>query len=189
MSTDLVAYCGNGNLKKVKKIVNQKGAGVLTYDKNMPLRIACSSNQIEIVKYILSFNFIDVTKPYNNAIIRACQFTDNVELIKLLVERGANPYAEQNVCMTNAVLHNNINVVKYLLTIINPAFLYIDLLAHVVRVQNMEMHHLLLNDNRILKEVFKTQYKHISMTTKYALMLKFNLKTEEELKKMFNFIS
>jgi len=188
MATNLVAYCSNGNLRKVKKIVETKGRQILLYDKNLPLRIACSSNQLEIVKYILSLGFIDVTKPYNDAIIRACQNTDNVELVKLLIEHGADPNVEKGTCIISAINYNNINIVKYLLTIVNIDDIYIKLLSHIVSTQNMEMHQLLLNDSRILENVLKTPYKNISLATRYALMLKFNLKTEKDLKRALNIL-
>lgn len=76
----------------LKRFINRKNANESTNWGVTPLMIAARRNDVELVKHVLSFS-IDTNaldKDKNTALIIACKSRSCLEVVRLLVENGAN---------------------------------------------------------------------------------------------------
>jgi hypothetical protein len=77
-------------------------------------------NRLKIIKLLISSG-ANPSAQNNHAIIylpgRKEYADSNITIVKLLVEHGADPFAADNALFNNACINNNLELVKYLITI------------------------------------------------------------------------
>lgn len=95
-------------------ILDYNGCGSRYMEK--PFSLACSNKHIEIVQFLIEYdiNKIDLT----DALVNTC-ISGNVDIIKILVDYGADIYICDERPLCEACASDNIDVVKYLLEIYN----------------------------------------------------------------------
>lgn len=95
------SFQGSWDLQRVKTELQQKPEILFERDNNgrTPLLIACFAKNWDVASYLVE-NGADVTvqdKFGANALIFSCMM-GQIEFSKLLVSRGADPYAKNSVC-------------------------------------------------------------------------------------------
>jgi len=106
--------------KRIKKITNENNVIEKTFkEKFYPLHIAVSSNNIEIVKYLL--NYKKVVDNINTAVneytplFLAC-FNGNLEIVKCLIDKKASldKYNDSFSPLIAACNQNHYEILEYL---------------------------------------------------------------------------
>ena len=113
-----IACLGSNNVELVKHLVEEVKCDVNAKGQNgyTPLHCACEKNQIEIVRYLTSLSSCHIeieNNDGNRPLHIACLFSNNIELVKHLVE-----IAQCKICDINPVCipGNNMALFQYLST-------------------------------------------------------------------------
>jgi ankyrin repeat protein len=112
----LVIACKRGIFNIVKELVD---LGInIHYLNEKSFRYACKYNHLDIVNYLLKYN-PDVTIENNYAIKHTCICEKNdeniaLEIIKILINKGANIHTNNNKCFRNACIYERFNIAKFL---------------------------------------------------------------------------
>jgi ankyrin repeat protein len=101
----------DGNLGGVKYFV-KKGADVHSTDYNY-LPLASSYGRLEVVRYLVEDQGVDVNIDSSEALRWACQ-SGHIEVVQYLVEAGANIHADQDISLLRAIQEGHLEIVKYL---------------------------------------------------------------------------
>jgi hypothetical protein len=84
-------------------------------DKGTAFDIIVEENKVEMMDFVLKNNlFMLDPKEIDNALIRSAQI-DELDMVKCLVENGANIHAKNEYVLKESVSNANYKVVKYLL--------------------------------------------------------------------------
>jgi ankyrin repeat protein len=106
------AACGQGKLDMVKHLV--KKGGMYDWNWTIPLRCAIQNNKIEIVKYLVEQERIDITfEIWNTLKIIVCR--GYLDLLKYLVSLGIDIKLKNNQAIKDACENGKIEIVKYLI--------------------------------------------------------------------------
>ena len=143
-----IACLSTGNVELVRYLVDEAGCGINAKGNNdsTPLHLACSKNQLEIVKFLTSkpeSNYEAVDKNGDRPLHIACLPTDNVDLVRYLVEEAGCDINSKTVNrkfpLQIALDMKNFNLVKYLTA--RPECHTVDLICNDNRLQRLVDHH------------------------------------------------
>lgn len=110
-NSKVLAFAVNNNDTKIIKFLIENGISL--NNGTHLLRTACQTNNLEIVKLLLSMGV--ETNPKENPPILQCR---SIEIIKLLIEHGADPHVESDKLLFYCCFcDNTLHVVEYLLSI------------------------------------------------------------------------
>ena len=136
--TELFKFVKNGNLTRIKELVKE-GAdiNIQNDDKMNFLHFSCRYGHLHIVKYLieknknkleyyiskflkifnLSFNYFDyinIKDDFGRTPLHLAVFKSNLEIVKYLVDNGADIYSGNNSPLMNAVGNGRLEIIKYL---------------------------------------------------------------------------
>lgn len=120
----LVQAAQIGDLATLTKYISDKAEVEWKYKKDPPLHVAAVNGQLLFAKMLLDAGVNPELKDYRGyrVLTKAVQ-TEHVEIVKLLVEYGANIYEVDEVdelpynILQTAASNGNLNVVQYLLSL------------------------------------------------------------------------
>ena len=111
----LVRACENGNLNKVKDLLNQ-GANIHYYDDD-PLHIASEYGHLDIVKYLIEQG-ADIHASDDYALCLASNY-GHLYIVEYLISKGVDIRASNNHALRCASKYSRLDVVKYLIPYYN----------------------------------------------------------------------
>jgi len=111
MCNDLFEACRNGDLERVKRLV-ESGFDPKAND-NLPIQWASAKGHLEVVKYLVGLGCDP--KTHNNWAIQSASENGHLEVVKYLVSLGCDPQADDNRTIKWASYYGHLEVVKYLL--------------------------------------------------------------------------
>lgn len=120
LRTPLLCACYEGSLNCVKELLsNQKVKLDMKNKKHLALVDAAAGGHLDIVKYLLMSNKIDIHRETSENIsaLQAAVINDHLNIVKFLVGLGAANYFEKDKIghiMFHACKTNNINMILYL---------------------------------------------------------------------------
>lgn len=156
----------NGKLEILKYLI-ENGANIkIKNDKGENLLIIAAENsKFDIIKFLLEIKF-PIDEPDNNGFNALCNSVDSLEIVKLLIDGGANinyNYNDKITPLNMAIIQNQIETVKYLLEngakIINKKFIIsrmfeinIDKYKNIIKllVNYMDFNFIIFNNITIL---------------------------------------
>ena len=107
MIKELLDYCKEGNLEKIKELVD-KGA-----DKQEALDCSAENGYLEVVKYLVSLG-ADIHEENEYALYLSAQY-GHLEVVKYLVSLGADIHADNEYALRWSAGNGHLEVVKYLI--------------------------------------------------------------------------
>jgi len=120
---EFMVYARDGNLNKIKELINSADINFQSYAGLTALMYACKNNHINIVKYLIDqgkanvniLNMSRKTVDSGTALIYACKF-NRFEIVKILIKSGAdvNLHGYDGTALNKAVYNGHIPIVKYL---------------------------------------------------------------------------
>ena len=111
----LLRACLNGNLNKVKDLLNQ-GANIHYYDDD-PLHIASKHGHLDIVKYLITQGAnIHASDDYA---LSLASTNGHLEIVKYLISKGANIHADNDYILCLASHYGHLDIMKYLIQYYN----------------------------------------------------------------------
>ncbi len=110
--------CKDGDLNSVKKLIEDGVVDINICDwaNNTLLHTACANGHLEVAKYLLGKN-VNVDSENNGGetpLILACE-TKNEDLIKLLIDNGANVFAKDSAPIKRICSNGLREIIKYLI--------------------------------------------------------------------------
>ena len=171
------------------KLINNKNFNI-NYQNNNLLRLACISQDIEIIKYLIENNFI-----IDDNSLLISFLNNNLEIFKYLIDNGGNPFCHDKYILLKLIydnndnnnieiinyLNKNIEVFNYFLTVysldnnIEMVHLIIknrkkekfennDSLINCIRNNNIELLIFLINNNNKINKKYKIIIKYLINT-------------------------
>lgn len=122
-ATELVIAAGNGNLEKVKSLLN-KGVDINAKETKLgltALMFASSAGYLNMVKYLISKGAdinVKSSKAGETALMRA-SIDGHLEVVKYLIDKGADINAKANSGRSPLMIASSVgylNIVKYLIS-------------------------------------------------------------------------
>ena len=105
----LASACGNGNLSKVKELVEQ---GVdINADNHYSIRIAVEIGHLEIVKYLVE-QAKDTS--YTNYTLNLAAAHGHLEIVKYLIDKKADIHIGNDSSLRWAAIYGHLEVINYL---------------------------------------------------------------------------
>lgn len=102
--------CREGHIEIARLIINY--GFKCNFSNPDPIYYACSNNHFEVVKYLVKIGF--KPKYYDGSFIAACCY-GYLDIVKFLVENGAEISCRDDEPLREAVDNKKLNVVKYLI--------------------------------------------------------------------------
>ncbi len=186
----LKSYVENNEIDELKNFVYKNGSSDLHIYKDYLITAAVYYGHVGVVKFLIKEG-LNINALKGKALRDAC-FNGDVEMVKFLLSlKDININNKERNALHTAVTHRKLKVAELLL---NDKRLQVDenivtrLFNVVVDRNDAKMFELLINNTKILKIILAADFKQLRIATKYALLLRYNLKTITELEKMFKFI-
>ena len=110
-ASDFIQACYDEELDLIEEYIEED----LNIAKKFPtgLELLCQKNNIEIIRFLVSRDYIDLQNENKSALIVSC-FYGHLDLVKYLISVGANPIETNNFPITFASRGGHIDIVKYL---------------------------------------------------------------------------
>lgn len=106
---ELCRYSARGDLQMVKKLIKE-GVNINT-DDSLPLKLACESGYLDIVKYLIekgvdpdNYKYIDIATEFGH-----------LEVVKYLVKLNTSIHSGMNECLVASASGGHLEIVKYFL--------------------------------------------------------------------------
>ncbi len=125
----------NGHLEIVKLLLNDKRVNPCI-NHNSIICDAVENNNIKLVEILLKHPKINPSANNNRPIKKAAEY-GYIEIVKLLLEHKVNPFIDKKNALLNAILNDNLEIVRLFLK--HPLIVYYNLNAILHRVNNEEI--------------------------------------------------
>ena len=89
--------------------------GIGSISSNVGLTLACNNNHLDMVKYLIETEGVDIHAQEDEALITASLW-GYIEVVEYLVSKGANIHARNGEILLIACHRNSVAMVKYLIS-------------------------------------------------------------------------